>query len=1046
MRPSSLLLWLVLAAVSNAAFAWSLSSLYSSESETDTEKAKGDFVSPIVNREIQVSVQAPWPSAPSNIYCEAWAFLRQWEFLDALAAAASPAEQDYVTATKHAVEIAGQILSETDQKLLQYALTMRAKSPTCELHRGLAEQHNVDGDFCVINGNVVVQDISELPKTIPALIETEKETLLLPGEVPRATTNPAPGLIVLYTNLGSSSFGTWYQKLVAMDLPFVVRHAGRGNHEMPSTMLQGYGVRLDIRNVEYKVFDDREDQTEEEAMLNASEVTSGVPQYLAGVNLTALLDGVGLDLQTDLWKMHEAQTQQKQLIPPAWQRRELSLQAATVIAQSTNNELLTLEQVSQNLPSLASTLVHVEVPEEISNVAGSMADSLKHMIQDSGGGFWINGKPLNVLRPSFNVFEMIDLLQDENEQLKQLQNTFAPHFQKEGALEQIQLAWSQGESFFEDASDPSDEKGTDHFRINVASGEKDTVIYLNNVERDAQYQNWPTSMQQMLMMMQYGMPPTVRRNLMTFLTVDNPLVDTGGTNWGKSLFLQLAQSKFPARLGTLIVDDDDIRSCEHWVKTTNPGPDEPCPMVNSWLDNGEIPQTMQDMTHKRVSARDIHRCYLYMAQKYEGRSDIFIKYDQMFGPTLRGNREGGYMSLFVLLNVHAGILESMGLVDQKDPILVVARELLRVKEGDTSYGKNVRFAVNKGLKSGMSFLNGRPLPLVSDEDGQDSVSATFMGEQEHIFNMVYSGEINDTEPRNVYRKLLVGKKKNVFPRVHPLLASSSDNFLDLRVDASPGSYLKSMSEASALDADAIISVDAFLDLRTTEGLSIAKEFLTVMEAFPDTIDGNSVSVAYRIIPSMSSFTNEKLCKLVASASRLGSSGMKEAFELLVNGKDVAVVVDGLSIDSEATCPDLTEDLPSANFILANGRVLNIEDTSLDTIDVELLISMGMAETKAVSRMLRPYVESDTPHGIVASTTAFLVASKSQGRSNPLDNILELEQQLDVSRNPLRFSFNDDGEKGTLKVSQVFCYGIVAAALVNSSLLCCASFRRALWQL
>jgi hypothetical protein len=1004
-------------------------------------------VSPIVNREIQVSVQAPWPSAPSNIYCEAWAFLRQWEFLDTLAAAASSAEPDYVTATKHAVEIAGQILSETDQKLLQYALTMRAKSPTCELHRGLAEQHNVKGDFCVINGKVVVQDISELPQTIPALLETEKETLLLPGEVPRATTNPAPGLIVLYTNLGSSSFGTWYQKIVAMDLPFVVRHAGRGNHEMPSTMLQGYGVRLDIRNVEYKVFDDRQDQTEEEAMLNASEVTSGVPQFLAGVNLTALLDGVGSDLQADLWKIHEAQTQQAQLIPPTWQRRELSLQAATVIAQSTNNELLTLEQVSQNLPSLASTLVHVEVPEEVSNVAESMGDSLKNMIQKSGGGFWINGKPLNVLRPSFNVFEMIDLLQHENEQLKQLQNTFAPHFLKEGALEQIQLAWSQGESFFEDASDPSDEKGADHFRINVASGEKDTVIYLNNIERDGQYQNWPTSMQQMLMMMQYGMPPTVRRNLMTFLTVDNPLIETDGTNWGKSLFYQLAQSKFPARLGTLIVDDDDIRSCEHWVKTTNPGPDEPCPMVSSWLDSGEIPQTMQDMTHKRVSARDVHRCYLYMAQKYEGRSDIFIQYDQMFGPTLRGNREGGYLTLFVLLNVHAGILESMGVVERKDPILVVARELLGVKEGDLSYGKNVRFAVDKGLKSGMSFLNGRPLPLASDEDGQDSIGATFMGEQEHIFNMVYSGEINDSEPRNIYRKLLVGKKKNVFPRVHPLLASSSDNFLDLRVDASPGSYLKkSTSEASALDADAIISVDAFLDLRTKQGLSIAKEFLTVMEAFPDTIDGNSVSVAYRIIPSMSSFTNEKLCRLVASAGRLGSSGMKEAFELLVNGKDVAVVVDGLSIDGEATCPDLTEDLPSANFILANGRVLNIEDTSLDTIDVELLISMGIAETKAVSRMLRPYVESDSPHDIVASTTAFLVASKSQDRSNPLDDILEWEQRLDVSRNPLRFSFNDDCEKGTLKVNQVFCYGIVAAALVNSSLLCCASFRRALWQL
>lgn len=1017
MKSSRFLIWLVLSALSDAVAAWSWSSSSSAESETATENSLGDFVSPIVNREIQVSVQAPWKSGPSNIYCEAWAFLRQWEFLDALAASAPVTDSDYVSATQEAVGIASGVVSETDEKLLKYALTMRAKSPTCELQRGLAEQYKVQGDFCVINGKEVVQNISELPQTVPTLLEIEKETLLLPGEVPRGTTDKTSGLIVLYTNLGSQSFAFWYEKLVATDLPFVVRHAGGGNHETQSTTLQGYGVRLDIRNVEYKVFDDRQDQSEEEAMVNASEVSSNVPHYLAGVNLTSMLDIVDMDLQGHLWKIHEAQTQQAQLIPPTWQRRELSLQAATVVARSTNNELLTLEQVSQNLPSLASTLVHVEVPEEISDIVDKVGDSLQAMIQQSGGGLWVNGKPLNVLRPSFNVFEMIDLLQKENEQLKQLQATFAPHYQNEGALEQIQLAWSRGESFFADSSGASDEKSNDHLRVNVASGEKDAVIYLNNIERDKQYQTWPSSMQQMLMMMQYGMPPTVRRNLMTFLTVDNPLEETDGTNWGKSLFYQLAQSNFPARLGALIVDDDDIRVCEHWVKTTNPGPDEPCPMVNSWLDSGEIPQTMQAMTHTRVSARDVHRCYRYMAQKYEGRSDIFIQYDQMFGPTLRGNREGGYLSLYVLLNVHAGILESMGVVESKDPILVVARELLAVKNDEFAYGKAVRFAVDKGLKSGMSFVNGRPLPVASDESGRDSVGGTFMEEQEHIFNLVYSGEITDTQPRNIYRKLLVGKKKNVFSKVHPLLSGSSDNVLNLQVDASPGHYIKAANGISALDADAIVAVDAFLDLRTKEGLSIAKKFVEVIEDFPAMIDDNSVSVAYRIIPTMSAFTDEKLCRLVASAGLLGTAGLKNTFELLANGEDVSEAIDNIAIDGEATCPHVTEDLPSKNFILANGRVLNIEDASLNTIDVELLVSMGMTETKAVSTMLRPFVESENPHGTVASTTSFLVASKSQDRSNPLDAILALEHQEGVSANPLRISFNDDCEKGLLKVSQ-----------------------------
>ena len=43
------------------------------------------LVSPIVNREIKVSVTAKWPSGPSNVLCEAWAFSKEnWDFLDHL--------------------------------------------------------------------------------------------------------------------------------------------------------------------------------------------------------------------------------------------------------------------------------------------------------------------------------------------------------------------------------------------------------------------------------------------------------------------------------------------------------------------------------------------------------------------------------------------------------------------------------------------------------------------------------------------------------------------------------------------------------------------------------------------------------------------------------------------------------------------------------------------------------------------------------------------------------------------------------------------------
>lgn len=1014
MRFSRCLLILSLAVLPGTTSGWSWSS---SSTETETEQ-QSDFVSPIINREIQVSVQAPWPSSPSNVYCEAWSFLQEWKFLDALVVSPQTGNfAEFKAATERAVRIAQQALPDFNHKLLQYSLTMRAKSPACEMQRNLAAQYKLNGDFCVVNGKVVVQDVADLPSAVPRLPDVELAALKLPGETPRPTSKPNSGLVVLYTDFGSPNFENWYKQLVAKDLPFVVRYSGPGGLAVPSTTLQGYGVRLDIRNVEYKVFDDRQDQAEEEALVNATEVSSVVPQFVGGVNISALASEVSPDLQAQLWKIHEAQTQQSQLIPPTWQRRKLSLQAATVIANAKgDNALVTLEQISQNLPSLASTLVHVDVPEKISNAAEKIGEELQHMIRESGGGLWINGKPLNVMRSSFNVFEMIQLLKDESKQLERLEGKLSQHFDNEEALQKVQIAWTKGEQFFQGRED-SGESFSDSRRIDVASGDKEAVIYLNNVERDPQYADWPTSMQQMMMMMQYGMPPTVRRNLITILSVDDPMAPQEETAWGKALFYQLAESNFPARMGKLIVDEREVRVCEHWIKENNPGPDEPCPLIRSWLDNGgDIPDTLSKMQQTRAEARDIYRCYLYMAKTYKGRSDILIKYDQMFGPTLRGNAGKGYVSLYILLNVHAGILQDLGLVGEKDPIVKVAKGVLEVTEDD-KYGKVIRFAVEKGLRPGMSFLNGRPMPEVGEKDARENVGKLIMEEQEELFGMIYNGEITDTQPRNIYRKLLVGNdKNNVFPRVHPLLTGNPDNFIDLDIDhASPNFYLKPEGDVASSKAEAFFSVDAFLDLRKADGLALAKEFLTFMKTFPTTVDGSAVSIAYRIIPSKSTFTDENLCKLVASAQTLGSEKLIGAFSSLLHGESASAVVASLDVDESAECLELPDDLPADNFLVANGRYFELEGDVVAKIDVELLMRTSIAATKAVSSMLRPYFSTDYPHNAVACTTSFLVASKSQDRSSPVDRIADLEQAAGLTKNPLRFTWIDDSGSSSLKV-------------------------------
>lgn len=1058
--------------------------------KTDTNDAEGDtdLVSPIINREIQVSVQAPWPSSPYNVFCEAHVLLRSYPFLDVLAttAAASSWENDqilanYETATQAAIQIAKQ--AGISNPLLGFSLAMRAASPTCELHRGLAEDslwqshvHTTNDSpeaFVVINGQVYV-NLDQLPENLPSLTEVDMQ--LLPKETPRPTnTFTGPGFVILYVNLGSPAFSKWYSALVTKDWPIVVRHlgattTGQDNQNVgvttttPYTTLQGYGVRLDVRNVEYKVFDERKTDDEHvAALVNLSNwestSTTLIPQFLAGVNVTALsdhlqpIDGheggsnsninssnpllqMQQKLQADLWKVHESQMQHARIIPPGWQRRKLSLQAATVIANSNPDQLLVLQEISQNLPSVASTLVHVQVPEEITQVAKPLERALQAFIRQSGGGLFINGKPMVVERGSFNVYEMLARLAEEQEILSRLENSMRPHFPEskaQGALEIIQSAWSQGEAFFsksgkngENEVDGEDDGGSSgalnkYVRIDVQSNEKGAVLYINDIEKDSAYKQWPTRMDQALMAMQYGMPPSVRRNLFTTLVVEDSIAQlTQGGSVGKSLATQLLQGQYPSRLAVLLVDSQDIDTCAAWVRETLPEEGQPCPNNNgdSWLDR-DFPLTLKELSTTQVTTRDIHRLYSYVASKFKFRREILQAYDQYMPPTLASQEptNGEFLSLLDALTVHSEILVALQVQRNREPPVDLARALQDMDEGDSevSYFRGVRFAVDKGLRPGMSFLNGRPLPgSMDDEEAGEQASNVFMEEQQAIFGMIAKREFTDNSPKNIYRKILSKKAKNVFPKVHPLFSSSaSESYLDLNHGFGQNSLLiPTTAEGSPLAKEAVIVVDAILAIDTPTGVALAKKFMDMMDTFPTVVSDTSVSVAFRVLPSTQAAAASPLCAPFASAADIGREALVKALESGETPPGAGPCTTGLAY--------LNEKLPSSNFAVANGRVYNIDEMALDVMDLELLLNVHMDHSKAVTQSLREYVDESNPFECISRATAFLSAAKadSQGRGDVVETILSYERQLGIEQNPLRYVWNGDCEDDGLKMSVI----------------------------
>uniref|UniRef100_A0A448ZD96 UDP-glucose:glycoprotein glucosyltransferase n=1 Tax=Pseudo-nitzschia multistriata TaxID=183589 RepID=A0A448ZD96_9STRA len=1086
-----------------------------------------ELVSPIVNREIRVSVKAPWPSSSMHsVLCEAFCFLKgDYSFLDGLAV--NHGRDHLVTferATEYALELAAGLEDKHEQtlRLLKVALTMRAMAPTCELHRTIAHDRypeHVDflESFGVITyktmdgetAEFLVETSANIPRShteMPKLTKTERNALLLPDEVIRQGSKRidvskevhgedddemVTGIFILYTQLGGLSFATFYHKLIENKIPFVVRHMGSDDDDQAHTVLQGYGVRLDIRNVEYKVFDDdkkRSDESTQDAMINLTKLgasddieiddddsshlddTAGAScdssdsdtfrqesvktryprlttHFLAGINLTALDlsdDESGAhsyskeEMQRELWKLHTRFEQHSQLIPPTWQRRHLSIQAAAVVANS-RQPLITLQDVSQNLPSMASTLVHVTVPKDINEIAGSMESTLQRLISTSGGGIWINGRPVNIERPSFNVFDMVQLLQDEVKELEELERKFRsilPSQNLKNALERIQDAFIQGDSFFtsndngEDNGSADNEEADDHtteglYRIDLASGDKDSVIYMNDLEKDRSYSSWGTSVRNMLMAMQYGMPPSIRRNLFTVLLVVDPLeneTESSNTNYAEALLGQLVQEQYPVRSAVVAVSQKDINTCSQLVSSG-----KACELpADHWLSQ-EDPLTVNDLKEIKATTRDVHRLYAYVRQVVaSSNGQASVMYQLYMGTSIQRETpsNGNYFSLFDLFNKHNEILVALRLTHANIPLENIV-ESLRKNENvsNYSYGKAVMFATNKGLKTGMSFINGRPLP--ANEDDSEKLQIVFSEEQQLVFKMIVDGEITDEKPRNFYYKLIKGNKKDVFPRLHPLLTEggSANAFLDLEHNFGTDSLMvpKLMgNDASYLDTDATFLYEAFLAIDTPKGLSLALDFLKAMNTLSKNVGDTTISARYRILPSTINSARTDLCKILNSAGKLGFEKVKEILQFKLTSPDDSI--DGYRelVDSRS-CNDLSylqEELSSDNFLTANGRVYNIDNPSLSITDIELLTSLTLQSTKIVSEMMKSDVDEISAFDVIGRTTAFLSTKKSEKkkRSDPAAVIKVLEKKNNIVNNPLRFLWNrkENNVRGSLR--------------------------------
>jgi UDP-glucose:glycoprotein glucosyltransferase len=1023
---------------------------------TKTEKNQvpnDDLVSPIVNRELEASVVAKeWPFIVDNVYCEAWAYhgFQDWEYMDRFAqlltdSQATMSQQISVT---QATDLVLQASSIHISSLLKYSLSLRANSPVCELHRSLARQivlsiptlRNHDA-FCFIpSKNQVISSPNELVSMVSSQTEISvendgysEEEILLTKEHMRGNAGP---LIVLYANMGSPAFLDFYKNLIHLNCKFVIRHLGHVNFEEVggnTTVLQGYGVRLDIRNVEYRVFDDRtEGLLNEAALFNVSTLDHITNNLLAGIQVSSLKnikEEDALRLQKDLWKLHEAQQIHSQIVPPKWQRRRLALQAATVISQA-SDVLLTLQDVSQNLPSVASTLVHVTVTDEALKLCETMESVLSH---NNGVALTVNGRQIPIGRPSFNVFEMLQIIQDEQKALDDMQAVLRPYIPFAG-LRQIQKAWALGKDAFlaskkqsdsssgwidndgDDGSDSDLDSGLsgNAKRVDVGRDWKNAIIYVNDVEKDSAYRDWPRSLQQALMAMQFGAPPSVRRNLFTMLCVIDPTEEGNSEHPGFQLGSQLLQAQFPVRLGYLVVSQKDLEECRIWMESTGNYDEKlPCPtkpILTKSQSNTKVMGTIPATTHAA------HRLISMVATEYAGKG-IAITFVEYFTQYLDQFLQGGDLTMADLVSSFAQLMEGLVRMRLKDATNMAVEALLKDDEkleSVSSYGKSLRFALQKAISPGMSFLNGRPI----EKDGNPS--QIFMDEQNHVFGLVMKGEITDTSPRSVYGKLLSGD--GVFKRLHPLLRDSNKEIhLDLQHGFLTSSLLSPKDANVKSIPDAVFVTEAIVDLETSQGVTFATRFLQIMDSYTGTDPKVSMSITFRIVP-FPSCSKLSIYSILAYAGAVGAGNIATLLSLedvtKMTVDELLSKLPSLSTETKEAISQFTcasdwsiETMPSKSFLTVNGKVYEPKEGSVTKLDIDMLVDLELSRSKATTKFLKDVLSpSDISyHDAISKASTFLAIQhgkedKTQ-RIDMVQEVIALENANGIEVNPFRFSWN-----------------------------------------
>ncbi|KAI5289365.1 hypothetical protein KEM54_003997 [Ascosphaera aggregata] len=310
----------------------------------------------------------------------------------------------------------------------------------------------------------------------------------------------APPLI-LYADIMSPQFREFHHEFSHRarhgEISYRLRYRPSSHHLSQPLMMNGYGVALNFKRTDYIVIDDRAQQDESKRSETETD----------------------LDYTDDLTPLSASELSQ------------LPYRAASFVLED-ENPFDALVRLSQDFPRLAKSLAEHNVSESFIT---ELSQQRENKLPPGLNQIWLNGFPLND-QDDVDAFSLLERIRREEALVKGLQET---GFTGKEAVDLIA-------SSFSISSLSDDEPLRFDYRDNI-EGNK-VIIWLNNIEKDERYAQWPSETLSLLHAMYPGQLPAVRREVHN-VVIPVDLTNADDVKMVTSSIRMFINRRIPSRFG-----------------------------------------------------------------------------------------------------------------------------------------------------------------------------------------------------------------------------------------------------------------------------------------------------------------------------------------------------------------------------------------------------------------------------------------------------------------------------------------------------------------